>query len=87
MLVIKDLYSDISDCFWLFYGSKYNIYKQMKEHYRIIPGEFKINRVLPFSKILDQQIIINNWGTLDFHNPIPTQKVTIQRTRYSDNVE
>lgn len=25
MLVIKDLYSDISDCFWLFYGSKYNI--------------------------------------------------------------
>lgn len=23
MLVIKDLYSDISDCFWLFYGSKY----------------------------------------------------------------
>lgn len=29
MLVIKDLYSDISDCFWLFYGSKYteNIYK------------------------------------------------------------
>lgn len=24
MLVIKDLYSDISDCFWLFYGSKYN---------------------------------------------------------------
>lgn len=26
MLVIKDLYSDISDCFWLFYGSKYNIW-------------------------------------------------------------
>ena len=25
MLVIKDLYSDISDCFWLFYGSKYII--------------------------------------------------------------
>lgn len=24
MLVIKDLYSDISDCFWLFYGSKYS---------------------------------------------------------------
>lgn len=28
MLVIKDLYSDISDCFWLFYGSKYNEIKQ-----------------------------------------------------------
>lgn len=25
MLVIKDLYSDISDCFWLFYGSKYTL--------------------------------------------------------------
>ena len=25
MLVIKDLYSDISDCVWLFYGSKYKI--------------------------------------------------------------
>ena len=25
MLVIKDLYSDISDCFWLFYGSKYKL--------------------------------------------------------------
>ena len=59
-----------------------NIYKQMKEHYRIIPGEFKINRVLPFSKILDQQIIINNWGTLDFHNPIPTQKSTVVKFVY-----
>lgn len=26
MLVIKDLHSDISDQFWLFYGYKYNIY-------------------------------------------------------------
>ena len=25
-----------------------NIYKQMKEHYSIFPGEFKINKVLPF---------------------------------------
>ena len=25
MLVIKDLHSDISDQFWLFYGYKYNI--------------------------------------------------------------
>lgn len=32
MLVIKDLYSDISDCFWLFYGSKYNILSWT--HYR-----------------------------------------------------
>lgn len=29
MLVIKDLYSDISDCFWLFYGSKYNAQMKM----------------------------------------------------------
>mgnify|MGYP006990173400 CR=1 FL=1 len=46
-----------------------NIYKQMKEHYRIIPGVFKINQILPFSKILDQPIIVNNWGMLDFHEP------------------
>lgn len=59
-----------------------NIYKQMKEHYRIIPGEFKINKVLPFSKILDQQIIVNNWGTLDFHEPVPTQKSTVVKFVY-----
>ena len=59
-----------------------NIYKQMKEHYRIIPGEFKINKVLPFSKILDKNIIINNWGTLDFHEPIPTQKSIVTKSVY-----
>lgn len=59
-----------------------NIYKQMKEHYRIIPGEFKINKVLPFSKILDQNIIINNWGTLDFHEPVPSQKSAIVKFVY-----
>ena len=59
-----------------------NIYKQMKEHYRIIPGEFKINRVLPFSKILDQNIIINNWGTLDFHEPVPAQKSAVVKFVY-----
>lgn len=25
MLIIKDLCLDISDCFWLFYASKYNV--------------------------------------------------------------
>ena len=59
-----------------------NIYKQMKEHYRIIPGKFKINKVLPFSKILDQQIFINNWGTLDFHEPVPTSKSAIVKFVY-----
>lgn len=59
-----------------------NIYKQMKEHFRIIPGEFKINKVLPFSKILDQSIIINNWGTLDFHEPVPAKKSAIVKFVY-----
>ena len=59
-----------------------NIYKQMKEHYRIIPGEFKINKVLPFSKILDQPIIINNWGALDFHEPIPSKKSDVVKYVY-----
>ncbi|MDE6649982.1 MAG: DEAD/DEAH box helicase family protein [Muribaculaceae bacterium] len=59
-----------------------NIYKQMKEHYRIIPGEFKINKVLPFSKILDQPIIVNNWGTLDFHESVPAQKSAVVKFVY-----
>ena len=59
-----------------------NIYNQMKEHYRIIPGEFKINKVLPFSKILDQPIIVNNWGTLDFHDPVPAQKSAVVKIVY-----
>lgn len=59
-----------------------NIYKQMKEHYRIIPGEFRINKVLPFSKILDQNIIINNWGTRDFHEPVPAQKSFVVKFVY-----
>lgn len=59
-----------------------NIYKQMKEHYHIIPGEFKINKVLPFSKILDQPIVLNNWGTKDFHEPVPPQKSTIVKYVY-----
>ncbi|MCH5223354.1 MAG: DEAD/DEAH box helicase family protein [Muribaculaceae bacterium] len=56
-----------------------NIYKQMKEHYAIIPGEFKINKVLPFSKILDQPIIENNWGHRDFHEPAPSPKSVIPK--------
>ena len=59
-----------------------NIYKQMKEHYRIIPGTFKINKVLPFSKILDQPIIVNNWGELDFHEPVPALKSTVIKFVY-----
>lgn len=59
-----------------------NIYKQMKEHYRIISGEFKINKVLPFSQILPQPIVINNWGSLDFHEPLPTQKSTVVKFVY-----
>lgn len=59
-----------------------NIYKQMKQHYTIIPGEFKINKVLPFSKILDQPIIVNNWGTLDYHDPVPELKSTVTKFVY-----
>lgn len=59
-----------------------NIYMQMKDHYRIIPGEFKINTMLPFSKILEQNIIVNNWGTLDFHEPVPTQKSAVVKFVY-----
>ncbi len=59
-----------------------SIYKQMKAHYRIIPGEFKINKVIPFSKILDQPIVVNNWGTLDFHEPVPKQKSAVIKFVY-----
>lgn len=59
-----------------------NIYKQMKQHYRIVPGEYKVNKVLPFSKILDQPIIINNWGQLDYHDPVPAQKSFITKYVY-----
>lgn len=59
-----------------------NIYKQMKQHYRIEAGEYKINKVLPFSKILDQPIIVNNWGQLDYHDPIPKQKSLITKYVY-----
>ncbi|MBP3472221.1 MAG: DEAD/DEAH box helicase family protein [Paraprevotella sp.] len=59
-----------------------NIYHQMKQHYTIIPGEFKINKILPFSKILDQNIIVSNWGTLDFHDPVPAQKSIIPKFVY-----
>ncbi|MDE5572669.1 MAG: DEAD/DEAH box helicase family protein [Muribaculaceae bacterium] len=59
-----------------------NIYKQMKAHYRIIPGEFKINKVLPFSKILEQFKIKNNWGILDFHAPLPKPKSNVVKYVY-----
>lgn len=59
-----------------------NIYKQMKRHYRIEPGEYKVNKVLPFSKILDQPILVNNWGELDYHDPVPSQKSHIIKFVY-----
>ena len=59
-----------------------NIYKQMKQHYRIEPGEYKVNKVLPFSKILDQPILVNNWGELDYHDPVPSQKSHIIKFVY-----
>lgn len=59
-----------------------NIYKQMKEHYRIIPGEFKINMVLPFSNIHDRHIVVNNWGYRDFHEPVPTPKSAVRKYVY-----
>lgn len=58
-----------------------NIYK-MKQHYRIEPGEYKVNKVLPFSKILDQPILVNNWGELDYHDPVPPQKSHIIKFVY-----
>lgn len=59
-----------------------NIYKQMKEHYRIISGEFKINKVLPFSKILDQHIIITDNGYRDFHEPLPIPLSNVKKYVY-----
>lgn len=59
-----------------------NIYKQMKEHYRIIPGEFKINKVLPFSKIQEQHIVVTNWGYREFHEPVPTPKSDVRKYVY-----
>ena len=54
----------------------------MKQHYRIEPGEYKVNKVLPFSKILDQPILVNNWGELDYHDPVPSQKSHIIKFVY-----
>lgn len=58
------------------------IYKQMKLHYRIEKGDFKVNKVLPFSKILDQSIIINDWGQKDFHEPVPMPKSLVKKYAY-----
>lgn len=59
-----------------------NIYRQMKQHYRIIPGEFRVDKVIPFSKMLDQPVIVNNWGVLDFHEPVPPQKSAVAKFVY-----
>lgn len=59
-----------------------NIYHQIKDHFRIIPGEYVINRILPFSKILDQPLVLNDWGTLDFHEPVPSPKSAVVKFVY-----
>ena len=42
----------------------------------------RVNKVLPFSKILDQPLIVNNWGQLDYHDPKPEQKSLITKFVY-----
>lgn len=59
-----------------------NIYKQMKEHYSVIPGEFKINKILPFQKILDQSLIENNRGLREFRLPAPVPKSMVSKYVY-----
>ena len=59
-----------------------NIYKQMKQHYTIIPGEFKINKILPFQKILEQSLVENNWGNRDYHLPAVSPKSVIPKYVY-----
>ena len=59
-----------------------DIYRQMKEHYRIIADERRVCKVYPFSKILDQPIVMNSWGTLDFHEPVPTPKSAVVKFVY-----
>ncbi len=59
-----------------------NIYKQMKQHYRVVPGEYKVNKVLPFSRILDYPIVVNNWGQLDYHDPVPEPKSLVPKFVY-----
>ncbi len=59
-----------------------NIYAQMKKHYSFIPGEFRVKKVLPFSKIVDQQIIKNGWGTRDYHEPIVQPKSLVKKYVY-----
>lgn len=59
-----------------------NIYKQMKQHYTVIPGEFKINKILPFQKILEQSLVENNWGNRDYHLPAVSPKSVIPKYVY-----
>ena len=59
-----------------------NIYRQMKEHYTIKLGEFKINHILPFQKLLDQAIIENNWGHRGYILPAPSPKSDIPKYVY-----
>ena len=59
-----------------------NIYKQMKEHYSVIPGEFKINKILPFQKILDQSLIENNRGHREFRLPAAVPKSMVPKYVY-----
>ena len=59
-----------------------NIYKQIKAHYRIVPGGAKVVKIYPFSKIPDRHIVVNDWGTLDFHEPVPAQKSLVVKFVY-----
>lgn len=69
MLVIKDLYSDISDCFWLFYGSKYKSrisWMNNTQSVRIRKNE--LNRTI--FMILDPYKRIVRYITLDYFGRI-----------------
>lgn len=59
-----------------------NIYRQMKQHYHIVFGEHKASKILPFSQILDQHMLSNNWGKLDYHDTVPEQKSFVTKYVY-----
>lgn len=60
-----------------------DIYRQMKEHYRISTGDIKISKVLPFSKIRDQHVIVNSWGRRAFHEPTPAPRSEVKKYVYA----
>ena len=46
MLIDKDLRLSISGCFWLFYASKYNLYKKAKRLLEVLIESFFIQRII-----------------------------------------